>query len=166
MDGVVGEVGGPAVGGRHGGVERAVGEIEPRWAGVVEFGQGAVFEACRAGGVARHQTLIAARADLEVVPLFNGRGVDVTVLRASDRAGKLQRLHARPLGRVQPVHAPIEEPAAVRFTSRCGKGARSCERGASARRPRARRSSRCRAGWWSRRGRCRPARRRNCRPSS
>ena len=40
----VGHVGGPAIGGGDGSVELFVGEVEPGGAGVVEVGEGALFE--------------------------------------------------------------------------------------------------------------------------
>jgi hypothetical protein len=59
-DGVVGEVGGPAVGGGNGGVELGVAVREPDVAGVVELGECAVLEVDGAVGVARHDAQIGA----------------------------------------------------------------------------------------------------------
>ena len=62
QDLLVGQVGGPAVGGGYGGVEFLVGQVQPGGALVVEVGQGALFELGSAIGVAGLQARIADEA--------------------------------------------------------------------------------------------------------
>ena len=81
---VVRDVGRPAVGGGHGGVELRVRVVEPLWPGVVEVGQGPLLE----------------------------RGCSLLVTRYRPRriAGNrfIDPLH--PLGRVEPAVTEFDEP--------------------------------------------------------
>ena len=104
-DGFFGEVGGPAVGGGDGGVEFRVAGGEPGGADVVEFGEGAVFEASGAGGITRHKTRIAHGADFERAPVGERCRINEAVPRAADGAGKFGDFLVGPFGRVEPVFA-------------------------------------------------------------
>ena len=91
QDLVVGEIGGPAVGGEHGLVEPAMGVGEPRRPLVVEVGQGPLGELLRAVGV---EGLEAGpqigRAERGLVPLARGARIPF------DRPARL------PIHRTQP----------------------------------------------------------------
>src|SRR5438128_2202770 len=58
------QIGGPAVGGGHGGVEFLVGQVQPRGAFVVKVREGALFQLRGAVGVARFKARIPDEPDL------------------------------------------------------------------------------------------------------